>query len=493
MIAHERLIIAIVVAVFVVLAALVLVAVGCAGATPSAATGALSRETRKRDQSATAGRSSPRHRPPAARSSRRPRSSARPTADRAGRRRRAGRRTCRPTPRRSASPAASSSTAAIVTLMGLSLGRLRRRRSSASSGRSPKGGFGSKIQVGKLDRHPGRDQRRQAASSTSPEGRMWITHYPAERAEKAEKVVPAAGARRHGGRARGRSTRSARTSAAACRPASTSQWFECPCHGSQYNQVGEKKGGPAPRGMDRFAIDRQRRRRSPSTPARSSSGPPIGTNTTGQEAEGPHCVGGGARESDRSPAADQRDHRMGDRRRHRSSASSSYVVDQHPAQRQGRGRLRARAGAEPQALPDDEELEGPKLDRTLGVRARCCCSSSPSACRSTGCSSPAGRPARTTDFDKTFVERGAAMFAHRRRRRLQLRRLPRLPGEGRRRHAPYTLHDSRTAACRSVNWKAPALNTVLLPLLRGRGHATSSPTAGPFSPMPAWGSPAAAR
>jgi cytochrome b6-f complex iron-sulfur subunit len=23
-------------------------------------------------------------------------------------------------------------------------------------------------------------------------------------------------------------------------------------------------------------------------------GPPIGTNTTGQEAEGPHCIGGGA-------------------------------------------------------------------------------------------------------------------------------------------------------------------------------------------------------
>src|SRR5204862_492933 len=32
----------------------------------------------------------------------------------------------------------------------------------------------------------------------------------------------------------------------------TSQWFECPCHGSQYNRVGEKKGGPAPRGLDRF-------------------------------------------------------------------------------------------------------------------------------------------------------------------------------------------------------------------------------------------------
>ncbi len=35
----------------------------------------------------------------------------------------------------------------------------------------------------------------------------------------------------------------------------TSQWFECPCHGSQYNRVGEKKGGPAPRGLDRFAIE----------------------------------------------------------------------------------------------------------------------------------------------------------------------------------------------------------------------------------------------
>ena len=32
----------------------------------------------------------------------------------------------------------------------------------------------------------------------------------------------------------------------------TSQWFECQCHGSQYNRVGEKKAGPAPRGMDRY-------------------------------------------------------------------------------------------------------------------------------------------------------------------------------------------------------------------------------------------------
>jgi cytochrome b6-f complex iron-sulfur subunit len=33
-----------------------------------------------------------------------------------------------------------------------------------------------------------------------------------------------------------------------------SSWFECLCHGSQYSILGEKRGGPAPRGMDRFPI-----------------------------------------------------------------------------------------------------------------------------------------------------------------------------------------------------------------------------------------------
>ena len=34
----------------------------------------------------------------------------------------------------------------------------------------------------------------------------------------------------------------------------TSQWFECPCHGSKYNRVGEKRGGPAPRGLDHWVV-----------------------------------------------------------------------------------------------------------------------------------------------------------------------------------------------------------------------------------------------
>lgn len=33
-----------------------------------------------------------------------------------------------------------------------------------------------------------------------------------------------------------------------------SQWFECLCHGSKYTVLGEKRDGPAPRGMDRFPV-----------------------------------------------------------------------------------------------------------------------------------------------------------------------------------------------------------------------------------------------
>ena len=35
----------------------------------------------------------------------------------------------------------------------------------------------------------------------------------------------------------------------------TSQGFECPCHGSKYNGVGEYFAGPAPRNLDRFVVE----------------------------------------------------------------------------------------------------------------------------------------------------------------------------------------------------------------------------------------------
>ena len=71
----------------------------------------------------------------------------------------------------------------------------------------------------------------------------------------------------------------------------SSQWFECGCHGSQYNRVGEKKGGPAPRGMDHFPLEFSAAGEVTVDTGTIVQGSPIGTNTTGQEAEGPHCVG----------------------------------------------------------------------------------------------------------------------------------------------------------------------------------------------------------
>jgi cytochrome b6-f complex iron-sulfur subunit len=73
----------------------------------------------------------------------------------------------------------------------------------------------------------------------------------------------------------------------------SSQWFECPCHGSQYNRVGEKKGGPAPRGMTHFVLSITDAGDVIIDTGVEITGAPIGTNTTGQEAEGPHCIGGG--------------------------------------------------------------------------------------------------------------------------------------------------------------------------------------------------------
>ena len=69
----------------------------------------------------------------------------------------------------------------------------------------------------------------------------------------------------------------------------SSQWFECPCHGSKYNAVGEKKDGPAPRGLDRFPVTVDGGRVVIDT-STTVQGPPIGTDTTGQPQEGPSCV-----------------------------------------------------------------------------------------------------------------------------------------------------------------------------------------------------------
>jgi cytochrome b6-f complex iron-sulfur subunit len=71
----------------------------------------------------------------------------------------------------------------------------------------------------------------------------------------------------------------------------SSQWFECPCHGARFDRVGERRDGPAPRGLDLM----------PATVTAGHllidsgtivTGLPVGTNTTHQSPSGPFCVGG---------------------------------------------------------------------------------------------------------------------------------------------------------------------------------------------------------
>jgi cytochrome b6-f complex iron-sulfur subunit len=154
---------------------------------------------------------------------------------------------------------------------------------------TPKGGFGSKIRVGNVSDVIAKIEA-SAGFLYLAEGRMWITEYPASALEKAKAVYPAP---LLAGMEAGVVAMYQKCPHLGCRVPScaTSQWFECPCHGSQYNQVGEKKGGPAPRGMDHFAMEVSGGVLTVNT-GLIIQGPPIGTNTTGQEAEGPHCVGG---------------------------------------------------------------------------------------------------------------------------------------------------------------------------------------------------------
>ncbi|MGZ4673911.1 MAG: Rieske 2Fe-2S domain-containing protein, partial [Ilumatobacteraceae bacterium] len=155
-----------------------------------------------------------------------------------------------------------------------------------------KGGFGGKISVGKLD-----DVLSSIRSSGgffyNATARSWVTQYPVDALPKAKAVAnykPLIS-----GMQNGIVVLYQKCPHLGCRVPQcvSSQWFECPCHGSQYNRVGEKKGGPAPRGMDRFQFTVSDAGDVVIDTGNVFPGPPIGTNTTGQEAEGPHCIGGG--------------------------------------------------------------------------------------------------------------------------------------------------------------------------------------------------------
>jgi cytochrome b6-f complex iron-sulfur subunit len=69
----------------------------------------------------------------------------------------------------------------------------------------------------------------------------------------------------------------------------TSEWLECPCHGSKYSINGEYRAGPAPRSLDRFAVTIVGGKVVVDT-STIITGPPRGTVTSQPQAEGPHCV-----------------------------------------------------------------------------------------------------------------------------------------------------------------------------------------------------------
>ena len=152
------------------------------------------------------------------------------------------------------------------------------------------GGFGSKVNIGKLD-----DILASIKADKKPfyaaSARTYVQLYPtdADTLKQAAKDYEGNGPLM--GLDQGFVALWQRCVHLGCRVpwCQSSQWFECPCHGSKYNKVGEKRDGPAPRGLDRFAVEVSDGALIVNTGA-IFQGPPIGTDTTGQKPEGPACV-----------------------------------------------------------------------------------------------------------------------------------------------------------------------------------------------------------
>lgn len=148
------------------------------------------------------------------------------------------------------------------------------------------GGFGGKVNVGsEADAKSAFDNKQPFYNAAA---KTYIVAYPKEDLGKAKKVYdPPIFA----GMEAGYVALYQKCVHLGCRVpwCQSSQWFECPCHGSKYNRVGEKQGGPAPRGLDRFALQVAGGNIVVDTGV-IFNGPPIGTNTTNQSPEGAPCV-----------------------------------------------------------------------------------------------------------------------------------------------------------------------------------------------------------
>lgn len=120
------------------------------------------------------------------------------------------------------------------------------------AGRVPDGFFGGRVVVGAVD-----DVVRRIDDADGflylPSARAWLVRYPADRLDAAAEVYD--DATLDGMRA-GFVALYQKCTHLGCRVPEciSAERFECPCHGQIFNRVGEWVAGPAPRGLDRFAV-----------------------------------------------------------------------------------------------------------------------------------------------------------------------------------------------------------------------------------------------
>jgi cytochrome b6-f complex iron-sulfur subunit len=144
------------------------------------------------------------------------------------------------------------------------------------------GGFGSRLAVRRAEIE---EAIRLDGRYYSPEGRFYVVPYPHTGDE--ENIYVQAGVATDG-----LMTLYQKCAHLGCRVpfCPTSQWFECPCHGSRYNKAGEvQPGSPAPAGLWRFTIEADGQDFIVDT-ANPTAQPAKGVDTIGQPPEGPHCI-----------------------------------------------------------------------------------------------------------------------------------------------------------------------------------------------------------
>ena len=153
---------------------------------------------------------------------------------------------------------------------------------------APANGFGSKITIGSTADEAAAFATKQPFYNAA--AKTYIVAYPKADLDKAEQV-PAYAPPILAGMEAGYVALYQTCAHLGCRVpwCQSSRWFECPCHGSKYNAVGEKQGGPAPRGMDRFVFTLSGSDIVVDT-GNLVLGPPVGTDTSDQSPAGPPCV-----------------------------------------------------------------------------------------------------------------------------------------------------------------------------------------------------------